>query len=125
LIEENMPLVRAMARRYGGRREQYEDLVQIGTIGLIKAVDRFDPERGTELHSYAISMIIGEIKRHFRDRGWAVHVPRRLKELNAELAKLTDQLSASLRRAPTIAELAKAAGVKPSGAMEALEAGRG
>src|SRR3981081_3115092 len=92
LIEDNLMLVRAMARRYSGRGEQYEDLVQIGTIGLIKAIDRFDPERGVELQSYAIPMIVGEIKRHFRDRSWAVHVPRRLKELNLQLMGLIEQL---------------------------------
>jgi RNA polymerase sigma-B factor len=124
LIEDNLPLVRAMARRYAGRGEQYEDLVQIGTIGLIKAIDRFDLDRGVELQSYAIPNIVGEIKRHFRDRGWAVHVPRRLKELNLKLTQLVDQLSASLGRSPTIAELAKAAGVETEEAIEAIEAGQ-
>jgi RNA polymerase sigma-B factor len=124
LIEENLPLVRAMARRYAGRGEQYEDLVQIGTIGLIKAIDRFDVERGVELQSYAIPMIVGEIKRHFRDRSWAVHVPRRLKELNLQLMSLMDGLSSTLGRSPTIAELAKAAGVETEEVVEALEAGQ-
>jgi RNA polymerase sigma-B factor len=124
LIEENLVLVRAMARRYAGRGEQYEDLVQIGTIGLIKAVDRFDPERGVELQSYAIPMIVGEIKRHFRDRSWAVHVPRRLKELNLQLMGLIDQLGSDRGRSPTIAELAKAAGVETEEVVEALEAGQ-
>ena len=124
LIEDNLALVRAMARRYAGRGEQYEDLVQIGTIGLIKAIDRFDPERGVELQSYAIPMIVGEIKRHFRDRSWAVHVPRRLKELNLQLTSLMDQLSSNLGRSPTIAELANAAGVETEEVVEALEAGQ-
>jgi RNA polymerase sigma-B factor len=124
LIEENLPLVRALARRYAGRGEQYEDLVQVGTIGLIKAVDRYDLDRGVQLQSYAIPMIVGEIKRHFRDRGWAVHVPRRLKELNLKLTSLVDQLSSSLGRSPTIAELAKAASVEPEEVIEALEAGQ-
>jgi RNA polymerase sigma-B factor len=124
LIEDNLVLVRAMARRYAGRGEQYEDLVQIGTIGLIKAVDRFDPERGVELQSYAIPMIVGEIKRHFRDRSWALHVPRRLKELNLQLMSLMDQLSSDLGRSPTIAELANAAGVETEEVVEALEAGQ-
>jgi RNA polymerase sigma-B factor len=125
LIEDNIPLVRAMARRYAGRGEQYEDLVQIGTIGLIKAIDRFDLERGVELQTYAIPNIVGEIKRHFRDQSWAVHVPRRLKELNLKLTQLVDQLNATLGRSPTIAELAKAAGVDTEEAVEAIEAGRG
>jgi RNA polymerase sigma-B factor len=124
LIEENLPLVRALARRYAGRGEQYEDLVQVGTIGLIKAIDRYDLDRGVQLQSYAIPMIVGEIKRHFRDRGWAVHVPRRLKELNLKLTSLVDQLSSSLGRSPTIAELAKAASVEPEEVIEALEAGQ-
>jgi RNA polymerase sigma-B factor len=124
LIEENLPLVRAMARRYAGRGEQFEDLVQIGTIGLIKAIDRFDLERGVELQTYAIPNIVGEIKRHFRDLGWAVHVPRRLKEVNLRLNQLVDQLNAQLGRSPTIAELAEAAGVETEEAIEALEAGQ-
>ena len=124
LIEENLALVRAMARRYAGRGEQYEDLVQIGTIGLIKAIDRFDAERGVELQSYAFPMIVGEIKRHFRDRSWAVHVPRRLKELNLQLVSLMDHLSSNLGRSPTIAELAQAAGVETEEVVEALEAGQ-
>ena len=124
LIEDNLPLVRAMARRYAGRGEQFEDLVQIGTIGLIKAIDRFDLERGVELQSYAIPNIVGEIKRHFRDRSWAVHVPRRLKELNSKLTSLIDELSRTLGRSPTIAELATAAGVETEEAIEAMEAGQ-
>ncbi len=124
LIEENLPLARAMARRYAGRGEQFDDLVQIGTIGLIKAIDRFDLDRGVELQSYAIPMIVGEIKRHFRDRGWAVHVPRRLKELNLQLMSLMEGLSSTLGRSPTIAELAQAAGVETEEVVEALEAGQ-
>jgi RNA polymerase sigma-B factor len=124
LIENHLGLVRALARRYAGRGEQFEDLVQIGTIGLIKAVDRFDPARGVELQSYAVPMIVGEIKRHFRDRSWAVHVPRRLKELNLRLMSLLDDLAAHLGRSPTVAELADAAGVEVEEAVEALEAGQ-
>jgi RNA polymerase sigma-B factor len=124
LIEENLPLVRLVARRYARRGEPYDDLMQVGAIGLIKAIDRFDPDRGFGLEAYAIPMIVGEIKRHFRDRGWAVHVPRRLKELNLKLTSLVDQLSSSLGRSPTIAELAKAASVEPEEVIEALEAGQ-
>lgn len=124
LIEDHLPLVHSMAWRYGGRGDQHEDIVQVGTIGLIKAVDRFDPDRGVELKTYAIAMIVGEIRRHVRDRSWAVHVPRSLKELNVRLAASIDQLSGSLGRPPTIAELAQAAGVQPAEAAEALEAGR-
>jgi RNA polymerase sigma-B factor len=124
LIEENLSLVRAIARRYAGRSDQLEDLVQVGTIGLIKAVDGFDLERGVELYGYAVQTIVGEIKRHFRDQGWAVHVPRRLKELNAALTSLIDELGASLGRSPTIAELAQAASVTVEEAIEAIEVGQ-
>ena len=124
LIEGYLPLVRAVAGRYGRRGDQHDDIIQVGTIGLIKAVDRFDPERGVELRVYAMTMIVGEIQRHFRDRGWAVHVPRSLKELNGKLLKFDDELTGSLGRSPTIGELASAAGVHQEQAIEALEAGR-
>ena len=119
-----MPLVRSLAHRYAYRGEQLEDLVQIGAIGLIKAIDRFDVNRGVELTTYATPNIIGEIKRHFRDRGWAVRVPRGLQELNVRLSKLVDELTVQLARSPTIAELAKAAGVEQEAVLEALESGR-
>src|SRR5207249_822991 len=112
LIERYMSLVRSLARRYSYRGEQLDDLVQIGAIGLIKAIDRFDLSRGVELTTYATPNIIGEIKRHFRDRGWAVRVPRGLQELNVRLSKLIEQLTVQLSRSPTIPELAKAAGVE-------------
>ncbi len=124
LIERYMSLVRSLARRYAYRGEQYEDLVQIGAIGLIKAIDRFDLGRGVELTTYATPNIIGEIKRHFRDRGWAVRVPRGLQELNVRLSRLIDQLTVELSRSPTIPELAKAAGVEEEAVLEAIESGR-
>jgi RNA polymerase sigma-B factor len=124
LIEQYMPLVRSLAHRYSYRGEQLEDLVQIGAIGLIKAIDRFDVSRGFELTTYATPNIIGEIKRHFRDKSWAVRVPRGLQELNARLSKLIDELTVQLSRSPTIPELAKAAGIEPELALEALESGR-
>ena len=124
LIEQYMSLVRSLARRYSYRGEQLEDLVQIGAIGLIKAIDRFDLERGVELTTYATPNIIGEIKRHFRDRGWSVRVPRGLQELNVQLSKLIEQLTVQLARSPTIPELAKAAGVEEEEVLEALESGR-
>ena len=120
-----MPLVRSLARRYAYRGEQLEDLVQIGAIGLIKAIDRFDLERGVELTTYATPNIIGEIKRHFRDRGWAVRVPRGLQELNVQLSKLIERAdgparpladaSPSWRRRPEVEE---------EEVLEALESGR-
>jgi RNA polymerase sigma-B factor len=124
LIEQYMSLVRSLARRYSYRGEQLEDLVQIGAIGLIKAIDRFDLERGVELTTYATPNIIGEIKRHFRDKGWSVRVPRGLQELNVQLSRLVEQLTVQLSRSPTIPELAKAAGVEEEQVLEALESGR-
>ncbi len=124
LIERYMSLVRSLARRYAYRGEQLDDLVQIGAIGLIKAIDRFDLERGVELTTYATPNIIGEIKRHFRDKGWSVRVPRGLQELNVQISKLVEQLTVQLGRSPTIAELAEAAGVEEEAVLEALESGR-
>ena len=124
LIEQYLPLVRSLARRYSYRGELLEDLVQVGCIGLIKAIDRFDVDRGVELTTYATPNIIGEIKRHFRDKGWSVRVPRGLQELNVQLSRLVDQLNVELGRSPTIAELAKAAGVEEEEVLEALESGR-
>ena len=124
LIERYLSLVRSLARRYAYRGEQLDDLVQIGAIGLIKAIDRFDLERGVELTTYATPNIIGEIKRHFRDKGWSVRVPRGLQELNVKVSKLIEQLTVQLGRSPTISELAKAAGVEEEQVLEALESGR-
>jgi len=124
LIEQYMSLVRSLARRYAYRGEQLDDLVQIGAIGLIKAIDRFDLDRGVELTTYATPNIIGEIKRHFRDKGWSVRVPRGLQELNVQLSRLIEQLTVQLARSPTIPELAKAAGVEEEQVLEALESGR-
>src|SRR5204862_6595478 len=124
LIEQYMSLVRSLARRYSYRGEQLEDLVQIGAIGLIKAIDRFDLNRGVELTTYATPNIIGEIKRHFRDKGWSVRVPRGLQELNVQLSRLIEQLTVQLGRSPTIPELAKAADVEEEEVLEALESGR-
>jgi RNA polymerase sigma-B factor len=124
LIEQYMSLVRSLARRYSYRGEPLDDLVQIGAIGLIKAIDRFDLDRGVELTTYATPNIIGEIKRHFRDKGWSVRVPRGLQELNVQLSRLMEQLTVQLSRSPTIPELAKAAGVEEELVLEALESGR-
>jgi len=124
LIEQYLPLVRSLARRYSYRGELLEDLVQVGCIGLIKAIDRFDVERGVELTTYATPNIIGEIKRYFRDKGWSVRVPRGLQELNVRLSRLMEELTVQLERSPTIAELAKAAGVEEEDVLEALETGQ-
>ena len=124
LIERYLALVRSLARRYAYRGEPLDDLVQIGSIGLIKAIDRFDLSRGVELTTYATPNIIGEIKRHFRDRAWAVRVPRGLQELNVRLSRLVEQLTVQLGRSPTVAELAREAGVTEEEVLEALESGR-
>ncbi|HEX9417057.1 MAG TPA: SigB/SigF/SigG family RNA polymerase sigma factor [Gaiellaceae bacterium] len=124
LIEQYLSLVRSLARRYAYRGEQLEDLVQIGCIGLIKAIDRFDIERGVELTTYATPNIIGEIKRHFRDKGWSVRVPRGLQELNVQLSRLVEELTVQLGRSPTIPELASASGAEEEEVLEALESGR-
>ena len=123
-IEAWLPLARHLANRYSGRGEPTDDLIQTATVGLIKAVDKFDPDRGVDFAGYAIPTIIGEIKRHFRDRGWAVRVPRGLQELNVQLSRLVEQLTVQLERSPTVAELAKAANVEEEEVLEALESGR-
>jgi RNA polymerase sigma-B factor len=124
LIERYMSLVRSLARRYASRGEQLDDLIQIGAIGLIKAIDRFDLDRGVELTTYATPNIIGEIKRHFRDHGWAVRVPRGLQELSIKLMRVVEQLTGELGRSPTIPELAEATGASEEEVLEALESSR-
>ena len=124
LIMDFMPLVRSLARRYAGRGEQFDDLVQVASVGLVKAIDRFDLDRDVELVAYVFPTVVGELRRHFRDRVWAVSVPRRLKELHQLVARLLTELSATLGRSPTIAELAQAAEVDEEDVVEALEVGR-
>jgi RNA polymerase sigma-B factor len=121
LVEMHLPLVEYLARRFAGRGEPLDDLVQVGTIGLIKAVDRFDTERGVEFSTYATPTVVGEIKRHFRDKGWTVRVPRRLQELRASLSSATAQLTQDLGRSPTVAELARHLGVNEEEVLEGLE----
>jgi RNA polymerase sigma-B factor len=124
LIERYLSLVRSLARRYAYRGEPLDDLVQIGCIGLIKAIDRFDVNRGVELTTYATPNIIGEIKRHFRDKGWSVRVPRGLQELNVQLSRLVEELTVQLGRSPTISDLSEASGAEEEEVLEALESGR-
>jgi RNA polymerase sigma-B factor len=124
LITDFMPLVRSVARRYSGRGEQFDDLVQVASVGLIKAIDRFDLERDVELVAFVFPTVVGELKRHFRDRVWSVTVPRRLKELHQLVARLLTELTATLGRSTTIAELAEAAHVDEEEVVEALEVGR-
>jgi len=125
LVEMHMPLVEYLARRFSGRNEPLPDLVQVGAIGLLKSIDRFDPDRGLEFSTYATPTILGEIKRYFRDSGWLVHVPRRAQELQATLATSRAELSQELQRAPTVAELAERTGLREEDIIEALDAARG
>jgi RNA polymerase sigma-B factor len=121
LVEMHLPLVEYLARRFRNRGEPLDDLVQVATIGLIKSVDRFDLGREVEFSTYATPTIVGEIKRHFRDKGWAIRVPRRLQELKLALAKATSELSQKNGRAPTVAELAQHLGISEEDILEGLE----
>jgi len=121
LVTMHLPLVQFLARRFRDRGEPLDDLVQVGTIGLIKAVDRFDPGRGVEFSTYATPTIVGEIKPHFRDKGWAIRVPRRLQELRMSIGAATAELSQRSGRAPTVAELAAHLGVSEDEIIEGLE----
>jgi RNA polymerase sigma-B factor len=121
LIETHLPLVEYLARRFSGRGELLDDLIQVGTLGMIKAVDRFDTERGVEFSTYATPTVVGEIKRHFRDKGWAVRVPRRLQELRAALTVARADLTQELGRAPTVRELAERLNIDADEVLEGLE----
>jgi RNA polymerase sigma-B factor len=122
VVEDHMPYARHIAQRYGGHGASGEDFEQVAYLGLVKAVDNFDPEHGTGFLGYATPMIIGEIKRYFRDATWGVHVPRRMQELSGALRKATDTLTHDLGRAPTIAELAVHLGAEPEEIVEAIDA---
>ena len=123
LVTAHMGLAEYLARRFTNRGEPLDDLVQVAALGLLKAVDRFDPERGLEFSTYATPTIVGELKRHFRDKGWAVRVPRRVQELHLRLGSVVSQLSQELGRSPTIGEIANAATVSEEEVLEAIEAG--
>ncbi|MEY3661397.1 MAG: SigH putative polymerase sigma factor [Actinomycetota bacterium] len=121
LIERHLPLVTFMARKFADRGEPLDDLIQVGTIGLIKAIDRFEISKGFEFSTFATPTIVGEIKRHFRDKTWAVRVPRRLQELGASVTKATTELTQKLDRSPTPKEIAKHLGITVDDVAEALE----
>lgn len=123
LVRLHLPLVEHCARRFRNRGEALEDLVQVGTIGLLKAIDRFDAERGVEFSTYATPTVIGEIKRHFRDKGWAIRVPRRLQELRLRITSTTAELTQKLGRSPTPRELAEEIGCTVEEVVEGLESG--
>jgi RNA polymerase sigma-B factor len=120
LVEEHLPLVRHFARRFSNRGEPFDDLMQVGTLGLIAAIDRFDPTRGVEFLSFAVPTITGEIKRHFRDQGWSVRVPRRLQELHLSLNTAVGELAQKNGRAPTPSELAEHLGIPREDVLEGL-----
>lgn len=121
LVELHLPLVRYFARRYANRGEPLDDLLQAGAIGLVKAVDRFEPDRGLEFSTYASPTILGEIRRHFRDRTWSVHVRRGLQELTAEITRCATDLTQELGRAPSVAELSARSGRTEEQVLEALD----
>jgi RNA polymerase sigma-B factor len=121
LVDQYIGLVEFLARRFRNRGEPLEDLVQVGTIGLLKAIDRFDLGREVEFSTYATPTVVGELKRHFRDKGWAVRVPRRLQELHLELSKTVSRLGQELGRSPTVAEIAEAASISEETVLEGLE----
>lgn len=121
LVAQYLGLVEFLARRFRNRGEPLEDLVQVGTIGLLKAIERFDLEREVEFSTYATPTIVGELKRHFRDKGWAVRVPRRLQELHLELTKIVSTLGQEIGRSPTPAEIAEYANLTEEQVLEGLE----
>lgn len=121
LIEMYVPLAEYLARRFRNRGEPLDDLIQVANLGLIKSVDGFDPNRGTAFTSYAIPMIVGELKRHFRDKGWDVRVPRRLQELRLEITKASGDLAQQLGRSPTVADLAEHLNVSEEDIIEGLD----
>ncbi len=121
LVTMHLPLAAFLARRFRDRGEPLDDLTQVATIGLLKAVDRFEPDRGVEFSTFATPTMVGEIKRHFRDKGWAIRVPRRLQELRLSLSRATAELSQSTGRSPTVAELAAHLGITEDEVLEGME----
>jgi RNA polymerase sigma-B factor len=124
LVVAHLNLVRFLAMKFVNRGEPLDDLIQVGTLGLLKAIDRFDTERGVEFTTYATPTVVGEIKRHFRDKGWAVKVPRRLQELNQSVNRSVDLLAMELGRSPTVGELAEKLGATEEEILEAQELGQ-
>lgn len=123
LVEAHLPLAGNIARKFGSRGEPHADLAQVAAVGLVKAVDRFDPHRGSEFIPFAVPTVVGEIRQHLRAAGWGLHVPRRLKDLHLAIIAAVPRLSQRYQRAPTAAELAGHLGVAPEEVLEGLEAG--
>ena len=121
LVMSHLNLVRFLASKFKSRGEPLDDLIQVGTIGLIKAVDRFDPTRGLEFTTFATPTILGEIRRHFRDKGWSVRVPRRLQELSSKVNQTKEELTKGLHREPSVEEVATALNTTVDEVLEAME----
>ena len=124
LVVAHLNLVRFLALKFANRGEPLDDLVQVGTVGLLKAIDRFELDRGVEFTTYATPTIVGEIKRYFRDKGWAVKVPRRLQELNLAVNRANEKMAVELGRSPTVAELAERLNATEEDILEAQELGQ-
>ena len=122
LIEAHLRLAEHLARRFANRGVALDDLIQVASLGLVKAVERFEPDRGLEFSTFATPTIVGELKRHFRDKGWAVRVPRRVQELHVEVNTLVGELTQRYGRSPTISELARMANTSEEEVLEAMEA---
>ncbi len=125
LVERFMPLARRLAARYAGGAEPFDDLVQVASVGLVKAIDRFDPERGTAFSTFAVPTILGELKRHFRDRGWSVHVPRDVQERILKVERAMAELPAKLGHSPTIQEIGQRIEASDEEVLEAMHAAQG
>jgi RNA polymerase sigma-B factor len=123
LVERFLPLARSLAMRYQRSGEPLDDLLQVASLGLIKAIDGFDPDRGIAFASYAVPTILGEIKRYFRDRTWAVHVPSHLQELTMRVDRAVSDLAERLRRQPSVAEIVTEVGLNEEDVLDALQAG--
>ena len=121
-MRRHLPLVKTLARRYGYTSEPLEDLVQVGSLALLRALDRYDPAAGSSFKAYAVPTIVGELRRHFRDTGWAIHVPRSLQERSKSVADATAALAGRLGRSPTIAEVGATLGLSPEEVIEGYEA---
>lgn len=124
IVESYLGLARHLARRFAHRGEPYDDLYQVACMALVKAVQRFDPDRGVKFTSFAVPYMVGELKRHFRDTGWSVRAPRRIQELYLEIGHQVEELTHELGRSPTVAEMAESLGESHASVLEAMEAGR-
>jgi RNA polymerase sigma-B factor len=125
LVDRFMPLARRLAARYAGGAEPFDDLVQVASVGLVKAIERFDPERGTAFSTFAVPTILGELKRHFRDRGWSVHVPRDVQERILKVERAMAELPAKLGHTPTVHEIGERIEATDEEVLEAMHAAQG